>query len=99
MGRVDPGDAIGVNFGMAVALNDRTSLRLGYDHEYVLPTRTHIDGGRFDSEPLQIGILELGVSHRTRRGLDLILSFGIGVTDSAPDVRMSLRVPTPFEMF
>jgi hypothetical protein len=99
VGRVDPGDGIGVNIGMAVALNDRTSLRLGYDHLYLMPTRTKLDGNGFDSESLHIGVLEIGVSHRTRRGLNLSLSLGIGVTDTAPDIRLSMRVPMSFEMF
>lgn len=99
VGRVDPGDAIGLTFGIGVSLNDRTSLRLGYDHEYILPTRTRIDGGSFDSEALHVGILELAVAHRSRRGLQLIFTFGIGVTDASPDIRLGLRVPTSFEMF
>lgn len=99
VGRVDPGDAIGVTFGIGLALNDRTSLRLGYDHEYVLPTRTRIDGGSFDSEPLHVGVLELGITHRTRRGLSVTLTFGVGVTESAPDIRIGVRVPTSLEMF
>ncbi len=99
VGRVDPGDAIGASFGIGVALNERTSLRLGYDHQYVLPTRSRIDGASFDSESLHVGVLELGITHRTRRGLSLIFTFGIGVTDAAPDIRIGLRVPTSFEMF
>jgi hypothetical protein len=99
VGRVDPGDAIGVTFGIGVALNERTSLRLGYDHEYVLPTKTRLDGGSLDSESVHVGVLELGITHRTRRGLSVTLTFGIGVTEAAPDIRIGLRVPTSFEMF
>ena len=32
-GKIDPGDVIGVNFGLGFAINERTSFSLGYDHK------------------------------------------------------------------
>ena len=95
--RIDPGDAIGVSFGMGIALNDRTSMSLGYDHTTVLKTRT--DGGPgLDAEfdRFQVGSLILGASHRLGPRASLGLSVGVGVTEEAPDAQVTLRLPMRF---
>jgi len=99
IGRVNPGDSVGLTLGMALALNDWTSLTLAYAHDYQLATRTEIDGHTFRSDPLHIGVLELGVNHRTLRGMNLDLTLGFGVTEDAPDVRVNLRSPMTIEAF
>ncbi|MBK1728763.1 hypothetical protein [Halorhodospira halophila] len=95
--RIEPGSAIGVSFGMGLALNDRTSLSLGYDHTAVLRTRT--DGApRVDAEfgRFQVGSLLIGASHRLGPRTSLGLSVGVGVTAEAPDVQVTLRLPIRF---
>jgi len=84
---------------MALALHHWTSLTLPYAHDYQLATRTELDGHTFRSDPLHIGVLELGVNHRTLRGMNLDLTLGFGVTEDAPDVRVNLRSPMTIEAF
>ena len=56
---VQPGGVVGFNFGMGLALNERSSFSIGYDHSSV--GRTRING---DKDPLsvrvQLGTLLLG---------------------------------------
>ncbi len=96
-GTVDPGDAFGASLGMAISLNDRTSMSLGYDHSVVFRTRVENDPGL---EPVfgrrQVGTLLWGVSHRLTERTSLNFSLGVGVTESAPDVQMTVRVPMRF---
>jgi hypothetical protein len=93
-GRIDPGDAIGFSFGMGFAINARTSFNLGYDHSTVLETKRENDAGLEASfDRFQIGTLLLGFSHRLGKRSSANLSLGIGVTEYAPDLQLSLRVP------
>jgi len=96
-GRVDPGDAIGASLGMGISLNNRTSMSLGYDHSVVQRTRTERDSG-LDAvfSRRQVGTLLWGVSHRVSQRSTLNLSVGMGVTEAAPDVQISLRMPMRF---
>lgn len=95
LGEVDPGDVIGFNFGMGLALNDRSSFSIGYDHSSVGKTK---QGGKFalDAVRTELGTLLLGYSYRMNNKNSLNLSVGVGVTDDTPDVTMSLRMPTSF---
>lgn len=96
-GRIEPGSAAGVSFGMGVALNDRTSFSLGYDHKTVF--QTNVEGGsgidaQFDS--FQVGMLQWGISQRFSKRTSLGLSVATGVTEEAPDIEVSFRLPMRF---
>lgn len=105
IGRVDPGDAINTSVGIGLALNDRTSLNLGYAHSWAFGTTTWtraIDSQtdqpvgeilRTRSRDLQIGRLLFGVTHRLARRLSVNWSVEVGATQDAPDVRTLLRIP------
>lgn len=93
IGRVDPGDAISANVGFGFALNPRFSFSLGYRHNYVFPTKTEIGGTMQRSNYLHVGSLGFGMSYRLTQRDVLNLGFEIGVTEDAPDVSISLRMP------
>lgn len=96
-GRVDPGDAVGASLGMGLSLNNRTSMSFGYDHSVVFRTRVEEASGL---EPVfnqrQVGTLLWGASHRLSQRTNLNFSVGVGVTESAPDVQLSVRLPMRF---
>lgn len=94
--RIEPGSAIGVSFGMGLSLNDRTSLSLGYDHTTVQRTRTDVQNPDPEFGRFQVGSLLLGASHRLGPRSSLGLSVGVGVTEQAPDVQVTLRLPVRF---
>lgn len=93
VGHVEPGDSIGAGFGFGFALNPRFSYSLGYSHSYVMPTETELNGTTQESTSLQVGTLQFGMSYRASERLTLSSSVDVGVTEDAPDVRVSFRTP------
>lgn len=95
LGEVKPGDIIGFNFGMGLALNDKASLSLGYDHNSI--ARTHQGGAPVPgSVRTQLGTLLLGYSYRLSDKRTLNVSLGAGLTRDTPDVTLSVRIPTTY---
>lgn len=93
VGHVDPGDSIGAGFGFGFSLNPRFSYSLAYSHSYVMPTETELNGIVTESTELQVGSLSLGMSFRATERLTLSTSVDMGLTEDAPDVRVSFRAP------
>ncbi|MFV0278145.1 MAG: transporter [Parahaliea sp.] len=96
-GEIDPGDALGVSFGMGFAINQQLSFSLGYEHNTVFKTKVENDSG-LDAlfERIQVGSFLLGMSLATSPKRSMNLSVAIGATDAAADVQVTLRVPTTF---
>lgn len=96
---VDPGDVLGLSFGMGFALNERTSFSIGYQHHFIFSTVQETSAGRLKSEEFDVGTLNFGYSYALTEDTSLNLSFQTGVTEDAPDIRMVLRVPMSFDIF
>jgi hypothetical protein len=95
LGTIKPGAVIGFNFGMGLALNDKASLSLGYDHQTV--GRTKQDGVTVPgSVRTQLGTLLMGFSYRLNPQRTLNVSVGAGLTRDTPDVSLSFRFPMSF---
>ena len=93
IGRVDPGDAVSANIGFGFALNPRFSFSLGYRHNYIFPTRSEVGDTIQKSKYLHVGSLNFGMSYRLTQRDVINLGFEIGVTEDAPDVSITLRMP------
>ncbi len=93
IGRVDPGDAVSANIGFGFALNPRFSFSLGYRHNYIFPTKTEVGDTNQKSNYLHVGSLNFGMSYRLTQRDVVNLGFEIGVTEDAPDVSITLRMP------
>lgn len=98
IGEIEPGDSISGSFGMSMSLNDRASFSLGYTHNTVLRTRQNGDlvAG---SELLQVGTLDLGYAYQLTDRYNINFNINAGLTDDAPDARLSVRVPIKFDLF
>lgn len=96
VGKVDPGDSLGLSLGFAFALNDRFSYSLGYAHNYIFATETQLGATSQRSNSLQVGRLMLGLSYRLNQRMSLNSNFEFGVTSDAPDMRWVIRVPYRF---
>ncbi len=95
LGELEPGPIIGFNFGMGLALNEKASLSLGYDHSTVGRMKQN---GRTvpGSVRTQLGTLLLGYSYRFNEKRSLSVAVGAGVTRDTPDVSLTVRMPFNF---
>lgn len=103
--KVDPGDSLSFSGGIGIALNGRTSMNLGYAHNWALGTKTWTraldqtsglpPGPRIatKSRDLQIGRFLFGISHRLSNRASLNWSVEVGATDDASDMRTMFRLP------
>jgi hypothetical protein len=92
LGTIDPGNVLGFNVGMGLALNEKASFSIGYDHNSVSRMRQNgqvIPG----SVRIQLGTLLLGGSYRLSNNRTLNLSVGAGLTRDTPDVTLMVRMP------
>lgn len=95
-GQVDPGDAFGFNFGLGLALNDKASFSLGYDHSVIGKTKVTSSALQTIATRTHVGSLNLGYSYRLSEKTSVNLSVAAGLTDAAPDVQLTLRFPMSF---
>jgi hypothetical protein len=80
---------------MGLALNERASFSIGYDHNSVGRMRQNgevIPG----SVRVQLGTLLLGYSYRMKNNRTLSVSVGAGLTRDTPDVTLMVRMPFSF---
>ncbi|MFC5479058.1 acetate kinase [Massilia suwonensis] len=95
LGEVAPGGVFGFNFGMGLALNDKASFSVGYDHNSVARTKQNgvtVPG----SVRMQLGTLLIGYSYRLDNKKTLSVAVGAGLTRDTPDVTLMVRVPMSF---
>jgi hypothetical protein len=93
---LDPGDGIGMNFGVGFALNERTSLSFGYEQVWVLGSSAN--NSRIPGSGLDIGSFNFGLSYRASDAVSFNLGVQIGTTESAPATRLIFRVPIRFNL-
>jgi len=95
LGSVQPGGIIGFNFGMGLAINEKSSFSIGYDHASVGKTKQN---GQYalDAVRLQLGSLLLGYSYRVNDKRTVNVSLGAGLTRDTPDVTLTFRMPVGF---
>jgi hypothetical protein len=93
LGEIKPGGVFGFNFGIGLALNDKASFSLGYDHSSLARTLQN-DLPVPGAVRTQLGTLLLGYSYRLNNKRTLNVSVGVGVTRDTPDVSLTVRIPT-----
>lgn len=92
-GNVDPGDSVRISFGMGYSLNERSSLTLGYKHDFIDETVFEINGANVSTNDLDVGSLLLGWGFAFTPDINVNLNLELGITQDAPDVLVTLRVP------
>lgn len=96
---VDPGDAVRFGAGMGLALNEKVSFSIGYQHDWIMKTTTSFRDGDVDSPSLSVGAVTFGVNWQMADNAALNVSVAVGVTNDAPDVRLMARVPITLDLF
>ena len=95
LGEIDAGDIIGLNLGMGLALNEKASISIGYDHNVV--DRTQQNGEDLPgSVRLNLGTLLLGGTYRYNDHVSLNVVVGAGLTRDTPDLSLTARIPITF---
>lgn len=95
IGEVAPGDIFGLNFGMGLALNDRSSLSMGVDLNSV--ARTRQNGATLPgSVRTQLASLLMGYSYRYSDKTSFSVTVGAGLTRDTPDLTLNLKIPMSF---
>ena len=95
IGDVEPGGIFGVNFGMGLALNDKSSFSMGVDLNSV--GRTRQNGVPLaTSVRTQLASLLMGYSYRYTDKTTFSVTVGAGLTRDTPDLTLNLRIPMSF---
>jgi hypothetical protein len=108
-GYVYPGNILDLNLGMGMAINDKASLSIGYQHSVVSQTDQQFTGPADDQTTvnqsqyaitkigtIQIGTLRFGISYQLSKDTYLNTTIGIGVTRDSPDLEATVRLPIRF---
>lgn len=95
IGEVDPGDAVDIHLGMGLALNERSSFSLGYEHTWIDKSTVSTLTDTIEAST-QLASLLLGYSYSLNKTTNLNLSIGAGLTNDTPDTQVTLRLPMRF---
>jgi hypothetical protein len=99
-GRVVPGGILDLNMGMGLALNEKASFSVGYQHSVVYQTSQRVlpATGRalVRTGALQLGTLRFGIAYGLTERLNFNTTIGIGVTRDSPDLEATIRLPYRF---
>jgi hypothetical protein len=98
-GRVDPGGILDLNMGMGLALNERASFSVGYQHSVVDQTSQPVPAtGRALARTgtLQLGTLRFGIAYGLTERFNINTTIGVGVTRDSPDLEATIRLPYRF---
>lgn len=95
LGDFRAGDILGMNFGMGLALNDKSSFSIGVDLNSVGRVKQNglpVPG----SVRTQLATLMLGYSYRYDPKRTVNISVGAGLTRDTPDLTLTARIPFSF---
>ncbi|MDM0012188.1 acetate kinase [Variovorax sp. J22P168] len=95
IGDVKPGNVWGLNFGMGLSINERSSFSLGMELYSIGPTQQNgqtVAG----SVRTQLASLLLGYSYRYGPKTTLNVTVGAGLTRDTPDLQLTVRLPMSF---
>jgi hypothetical protein len=100
-GRVALGNALQYGAGVAFALNDTSSLSLSFAQRFVRSSRLRLDNDtrgwqRIVGSAANVGLLNLGATFSLSNRLALLANLATGITDDAPDMTVSVRLPYRF---
>ena len=98
-GEVAGGNAFSFGGGTAFALNRRVSLTLSMNETFITETSIKPRGGPWQAVVGSNGnaaVLNLGMSYADSRRVTVVTNLAIGLTKDAPNINLSVTVPTTF---
>lgn len=96
IGRVRPGQNIGLNLGMALSLNLNTSLSFNYGYSHTLETR--VDGRDIPGSDQTASSFGIGLSRARSDFHAMDIDLVIGLTRDATDFQLSVSVPFEYSL-
>ena len=95
IGSIKPGDVLGINFGMGLALNEHSTFSVGVDLNSI--ARTRQNGAPVQSSVrTQLASLLLGYSYRVNPKTTVNVSVAAGLTPDTPNLTLTVRIPVSF---
>ncbi len=97
IGKIDPGDSIEYNLGMATALNEKTSFSFSFQNAFT--DKTTLAGDDIADSKLISASLSLGVNYRVSQKYSFLSVINVGLTDDTPDFQVQFNIPFNFKLF
>ncbi len=91
VGHIRPGSSYGFQVGSILALNNETSMTLGWDQRFTRAAK--LNGTIWPGSYLVEGTLRVGTSYLYAPGRLIDLSFGVGLTPDTPNLQFSVGLP------
>jgi hypothetical protein len=89
--RIAPGDAFGLQFGTALALNLDTSINFAVAQQFA--RRTEVNGQELPGSYVNTGTLSIGLSRVLMSGTSFDTSLVIGLSEDSPDLQLAFSMP------
>lgn len=89
--RIAPGDAFGLQFGTALALNLDTSINFAVAQQFT--RRTEVNGYELPGSYVNTGTLSIGLSRVLMSGTSFDSSLIIGLSEDSPDLQLAFSMP------
>jgi hypothetical protein len=89
--RIAPGDAFGLQFGTALALNLDTSINFAFAQQF--SRRTEVNGQELPGSYVNTGTLSIGLSRVLMSGTSFDTSLVIGLSEDSPDLQLAFSMP------
>lgn len=91
-----PGQSVGLTLGIGFALNDRASLSLSYQQQYVFTSMQ--DGQSIRGSAYGFGSFNFGIGYQLSERLRVNANVGIGVGPNTPAARILVEFPYFFSL-
>ncbi|MGH8286456.1 MAG: hypothetical protein ACRETT_11900, partial [Steroidobacteraceae bacterium] len=89
--RIDPGESLAVQLGMAVALNLETSVSFAFEQSFT--GRTRVDGAEVPGTYVNTSTLSIGMSRAFPSGFAFDTNLAIGLSEDSPDLQLNFAAP------
>ena len=95
--KLQPGNGVGISFGMGFSLNDSTSFSIGYQEDQYFNESQNgasIKGTSYDE-----GAFDFGLGYSVSKKVNINVGVGIGVGPNAPAAQIVIRIPISMNIF
>jgi hypothetical protein len=101
---ISPGDSIGYNLGVALALSFDVSLTFRFEQRFISSTsissmQPGVINGTVPGSKLNVATLYGGLTWAIARNVSMDLSVGAGLTEDSPDVSVYVAFPIRFDIY